>query len=67
MEEAGCRRGVGCSVILRHEEKDLVGVVHGDDYVFGGSDDDHKWVAKVPAAKFVIKVRRKTKCRSGDS
>ena len=46
MEEAGFRRGVGCSVIFRHEEKDLFGVVHGDDFVFGGNDEDLKWVAK---------------------
>ena len=57
MEEAGFRRGVGCSVIFRHEEMDLLGVVHGDDFVFGGNDEDLKWVAKVLAAKFVIKVR----------
>ena len=57
MEEAGFRRGVGCSVIFVHEEKDLLGVVHGDDFVFGGNDEDLKWVAKVLAAKFVIKVR----------
>ena len=31
--------------------------VHGDDFVFGGNDEDLKWVAKVLAAKFVIKVR----------
>ena len=57
MEEAGFRRGVGYSVIFRHEEKDLLGVVHGDDFVFGGNDEDFKWLAKVLAAKFVIKVR----------
>ena len=39
MEEAGFRRGVGCSVIFRHEEKDIHGVVHGDDFVFGGNDE----------------------------
>ena len=32
-------------------------MVHGDDFVLGGSDEDLKWVAKVLAAKFVIKVR----------
>ena len=42
MEEAGFRRGVGCSVIFRHEEKDLLGVIHGDDFVFGGNDEDLK-------------------------
>ena len=43
-------RGVGCSVIFRHEEKDLLGVVHGDDFVFvikvravlGPEDEDQK-------------------------
>ena len=55
MEEAGFRRGVGCSVIFRQEEKDLIGVVHGDDFVFGGNDEDLKWVAKDLAAKFFIK------------
>ena len=57
MEEAGFRRGVGCSVIFNHEEKNLIDVVHGDDFVFGRSDEDLKWVVKVLAAKFVIKVR----------
>ena len=42
-------------MIFRHEEKDLLGVVHGDDFVFGGNDKDLKWVAQVLAAKFVIK------------
>ena len=45
MEQSGFRRGVGCSVIFRHEDKDLVGVVHGDDFVFRGSGEDLKWVA----------------------
>ena len=31
--------------------------MHGDDFVFGGCDEDLKWMAKVLAAKFVIKVR----------
>ena len=57
MEEASFRRGVGCSAISRHEEKDLLGVVHGDDFVFGGNDEDLKCVAKVLAVKFVIKVK----------
>ena len=57
MEEAGFLKGVGCSVIFMHEEKDLLDAVHGDDFVFGGNDEDLKWVAKVLAAKFVIKVR----------
>ena len=55
MEEAGFRRGVGCSVIFRHEEKDLIGVVHVDDFVFGRNNEDLKWVAEVLSAKFVIK------------
>ena len=57
MEMAGFQRGVGCAVIFRHEEKGLVGVVHGDDFVFAGCGEGLKWVAKVLAAKFVIKVR----------
>ena len=46
MEEAVFRRGVGCSVIFRHAETDLLGVVHGDDFVFGGNDEDLKWVRR---------------------
>ena len=30
-------------MIFRHEEKDLVGVVHGDRLVFGGSGEDLRW------------------------
>ena len=42
---------------LQARKKDLLGVVHGDDFVFGGNDEDLKWVAKILAPKFVIKVR----------
>ena len=42
MELAGFRRVAGRSVIFRHEAKDLVGVVHGDDFVSGRSDEDLK-------------------------
>ena len=59
MEQAGFRkkRKVQCSVIFRHEEKDLLGVVHGEHFVFGGSDEDLNCVAKVLAAKFVINMK----------
>ena len=36
VEQEGFR---GCLVIFRYEEKDVVGVVHGDDFVFGASDE----------------------------
>ena len=42
-KQADVRRGLGCSMIFRHEEKDLVGVVHGDRLVFGGSGEDLRW------------------------
>ena len=29
------------------KKKDLVGLVHGDDFVFVGSDEDLKWVPMV--------------------
>ena len=70
------QRGVGWSVIFRHEAKDLVGVAHGDDFVFGGSDEDLMWVAMALAAKFVIYVKvmlglkdeeGSMKCCHGDS
>ena len=32
-------------------------MVHGDDFMFRGNDEDLEWVTKVLAAKFVIKVR----------
>ena len=55
IEQADFRRGAWCLVIFRHEGKDFVGAVHGDDFVFGGSDEDLE--EKVLAAKFLIKMR----------
>ena len=47
---------VGCLVIFKQEAKDLVGAVHGDDFAFGGTDEDLNRVAKALAVKFVMKV-----------
>ena len=41
---------------LRARSKGPGRCVHGDDFVFGGSDEDLKWLAKVLAAKIVIKA-----------
>ena len=30
-------------MIFRHEGKDMVGVVHGDDFLFSGSGEDLRW------------------------
>ena len=44
LEGLGFIRGLASSCVLRHASRDLVAVVHGDDFVFAGVDVDLAWV-----------------------
>ena len=48
---------MGCPVIFRHGSKEIVVVVHGDDFVMGGIETDLWEVAKKLEKKFTIQVR----------
>ena len=44
-----------CSVV--HETKDMNGVLHGDDFVWEGIDEDLDWVQKLLEDKYELKNR----------
>ncbi len=44
MEGAGFKRGKGSAVMFYHEGRDISGLVHGDDFVFVGDDEDFDWI-----------------------
>ena len=44
LEGLGFIRGRASSCVFRHASRDLVAVVHGDDFVFAGVDADLAWV-----------------------
>ena len=55
--EAGFRRGGGCPVLFYHPKRDLSVVVHGDDFVPCGFDQDLKWAAQYIAKCFEVQLR----------
>ena len=57
LEGCGFTRGTSCGVVFYHPERDLSGVVHGDDFTFCGLEEDLKWIEKLMESWFEIKVR----------
>ena len=57
MEEAGFCRGVGCPVLFYHPLRDLAMVVHGDDFILCGMDEDLRWAAAYIGDCFEVKGR----------
>ena len=45
LEDSGFLRGVSCGVVFYHPERDISCVVHGDDFSFGGLEEDLVWIA----------------------
>ena len=39
-ESEGFERGAACPVIFWHPVRDLASALHGDDFTFGGPEDD---------------------------
>ena len=56
-EEAGFKRPASCPVVFSHRERDLIGAVHGDDFMFVGLDEDLDYVEKLLKDKYELKVR----------
>ena len=46
-----------CTVAFVHEARDTSGVVHRDDFVWGGRDEDLDWVRKVLEDNYELKNR----------
>ena len=44
LENVGFVRGIGHPSVFWHPERDICTIVHGDDYVSSGLDDDLEWM-----------------------
>ena len=53
-------------VAFVHEGKDLLGVAHGDDFVFVGLDKDLDWALKLLEARYSVKNRGRLGRGPGD-
>ena len=53
----GFERLTTVPVAFVHKERNMVGVVHGDDFVWEGCDKDLDWVLKVLKTKYELKDR----------
>ena len=50
------RKGRGFPCVFKHISRDLLAIVHGDDYVTVGSDEDLLWMRRKLEEKFEIKT-----------
>ncbi len=57
LEAVGFKRLVSCSVAFCHQQRDLAGVVHGDDLVLAGLGEDLDFVDRVLKEHYELKVR----------
>ncbi len=51
------QRGIGYAVVFYHEKRDVSGLVHGDDFMFVGEEEDVDWVEGLVTGWFEMKVR----------
>jgi hypothetical protein len=56
LEKMGFERGRASPCCFKHEARDLRCIVHGDDFVFVGTDPDLEWVQQGMSACFLIKI-----------
>ena len=54
---AGFRIGRASPCMSFHAERDIRVVVHGDDFIVEGFEDDLRWVERLLAAKYIVKMR----------
>ena len=64
--EGGFRRLRSVPVAFAHEVRDIMGVVHGDDFVFVGMDKDLDWVLNLLRAQYEVKNRGRLGTGPGD-
>ena len=55
--QAGFSQGGSTPCAFYHAEKDVLIVVHGDDFTVLGTDEAIQWTAAVLGARYSIKVR----------
>ena len=56
LRKFGFVQGSASTCCFRHESRDIRCVVHGDDFVFAGSDRDLDWVQSCMEKSFLVKV-----------
>jgi hypothetical protein len=57
LKDNGFERLKSVPVAFAHKERDMIGVVHGDDFIWEGADDDLDWVLKVMEKEYELKNR----------
>ena len=57
LETVGFKRLSSSPVAFHHQERDLVGVVHGDDFVFVGVDEELDYILGVLKGQYELKDR----------
>jgi hypothetical protein len=62
----GFKQGLASSCCFTHASRDLRCMVHGDDFVFVGPDEDLEWAEKVMEESFLIKRVGKLGGDTGD-
>ena len=55
--KAGFVRGIGHTAVFHHPTRDIKVMVHGDDYVSSGFDEDLRWLKTVLEADYEIKTQ----------
>ena len=58
LESCGFKRGVGHPSVFWHEARDLVTLVHGDDYVTSGHDEHLDWLKTQLEASYEIQTQK---------
>ena len=51
-------RAKGCGQLYFNKEKQLVTVVHGDDFIVLGYEEELDWFRKMMSEKYEIKIQR---------
>ena len=58
LEACGFRRGVGHPAVFWHPERDIMTLVHGDDYVSCGLQPDLDWIEVQLQASYEIQTQK---------
>ena len=56
LEHLGFVRGSASATVFRHRSRRLLGMVHGDDFLFAGADADLDWISKELQKSILMKV-----------
>ena len=66
LQAMGMKQGKASPCCFAHDSRDLICVVHGDDFTFAGSDADLEWALREMEKRFLVKVVGKLGGDKGD-